>query len=314
MISIVTPTFNEEENVEELASRVSCVMKLHSNYAYEHIFIDNCSTDNTVAIIRDLAKKDVHVKAILNSRNFGHLRSPYYGMLQAYGHAVVLLTADLQDPPEIISELILKWEAGYKSVMAVKNESDEKEIIFRIRRFYYRLLNRMSESPQIKDATGAGLYDRSVMDVLRSIHDPYPYFRGLISEIGHPISTVSFKQPRRKKGITKNNFLSLYDLAVLGITKHSRIPLRIMTVVGGFVALGSLLLSMVLLLAKLVFWNAFSAGIAPLMVGLFFLSGIQMIFFGVLGEYIGNIHSQVRNMPLVIEAERIGELYANEDY
>jgi glycosyltransferase involved in cell wall biosynthesis len=303
LISIVTPCFNEEDNIEELYQRIVAVMAVQP-YDYEHICIDNCSTDGTVKKIKYLAATDKRLKLIVNARNFGHIRSPYYGMLQSSGDACVLIASDLQDPPEMISDFILKWEQGYKTVLAVKSESEESLIIFSVRKFYYRLITRISEVPLIQNATGAGLFDRAVIDILRTIQNPYPYFRGLLCEIGFPIASVPFKQPIRQRGITKNNFYTLYDLAMLGITNHSKIPLRLMGMSGFLLAFLSLFVATFFLVAKLVYWNSFQIGMAPILIGIFFFGAMQAFFIGVLGEYIGSIHTQVRNMPLVIEHER----------
>jgi glycosyltransferase involved in cell wall biosynthesis len=305
LVSIVTPTFNELDNVDELVSRISAEMKRHKGMDYEHIIIDNASTDGTQARLRDLAARDRRIRVILNSRNFGHIRSPYHGIMQARGDAVVLLAADLQDPPEIIASFIEKWQQGYRAVMAVKKTSKESRLMFGLRRSYYSLLDKISEVPQVQNATGAGLYDRVVIEALRKMRDPYPYFRGLIVEVGFPIATVEFEQPRRARGVTKNNFFTLYDIAVLGLTKHSKVPLRLAALTGFAISMLSLLVSIVFLILKLAYWDSFSAGVAPLVVGMFFLSGIQIMFLGIIGEYIGNISTQVRDMPLVIEAERL---------
>jgi glycosyltransferase involved in cell wall biosynthesis len=274
-------------------------------YDYEHICIDNCSTDGTVKKIKDAAAIDKRLKLIVNARNFGHIRSPYYGILQSKGDACVLITSDLQDPPEMIAEFILKWEQGNKIVLAVKSDSDESSIMFFLRRAYYRVISRISEVPLIQNATGAGLFDRAVIDILRTIQDPYPYFRGLLCEIGFPIASVPFKQPRRQRGITKNNFLTLYDLAMLGITNHSKIPLRMMAMSGFLLAFLSLMVAIFYLLAKLTNWNSFQLGMSPILISIFFFGAIQAFFIGVIGEYIGSIHTQVRNMPLVVEVERV---------
>jgi glycosyltransferase involved in cell wall biosynthesis len=303
LISIVTPCYNED-NIEELYQRVAAVMAAQP-YDYEHICIDNCSTDGTVQKIKEIAARDKRLKLIVNARNFGHIRSPYYGILQSHGDACVLIASDLQDPPEMIAEFIKKWEQGYKTVLSVKSKSEESSIMFGLRKIYYRLITRISEVPLVQNATGAGLFDRAVIDILRSIQDPYPYFRGLLCEIGFPIATVPFKQPRRQRGITKNNFYTLYDIAMLGITNHSKIPLRLMAMSGFLLAFLSLLVALFFLVAKLVFWNSFQLGIAPIIIGIFFFGAIQAFFIGVLGEYIGSIHTQVRNMPLVVELERV---------
>jgi glycosyltransferase involved in cell wall biosynthesis len=304
LISIVTPCFNEGDNIDELYQRIAAVMA-DQPYDYEHICIDNFSTDATVQKIKKIALHDTRLKLIVNVRNFGHIRSPYYGILQANGDACILIASDLQDPPEMIVEFISKWEQGFKTVLAVKPESEENSIMFGIRKIYYRLIARISEVPLVQNATGAGLFDRAVVDVLRSIQDPYPYFRGLLCEIGFPIATVPFKQPRRQRGMTSNNFYTLYDIAMLGITNHSKIPLRLMAMSGFLLALLSLLVAIFFLVAKLVYWDAFQLGTAPILIGIFFFGAIQTFFIGVIGEYIGSIHTKVRNMPLVIELERV---------
>jgi glycosyltransferase involved in cell wall biosynthesis len=304
LISIVTPCYNEEANIDELYQRIIEVMS-RLDYNYEHVFIDNCSTDGSHAKLRALAAQDKRVKVIFNARNFGHIRSPYYALMQVNGDCAVLIASDLQDPPEMIEEFVKKWEEGFKTVMAVKPESEESRIMFLVRRAYYRFVTRISEVPLVQDATGAGLFDRAVLDILKKIDDPYPYFRGLLCEIGFPIATVPFKQPRRQRGITKNNFYTLYDIAMLGITNHSKVPLRLMVMGGGLLAGLSLLAAFAFLLAKLVFWNSFQMGIAPLLISLFFFSSVQILFLGMLGEYLGSVHTQMRNMPLVVEAERV---------
>lgn len=304
LISIVTPCYNEEDNIQELYERISAVMA-EQPYDYEHICIDNSSTDGTVKIIKELALRDKRLKLIVNARNFGHIRSPYHGILQSSGDACVLIASDLQDPPEMIPEFIKKWEQGYKTVLAVKPESEESPVMFGLRKAYYRLIGRISEVPLIRNATGAGLFDRAVVEILRGIQDPYPYFRGLLCEIGFPVALVPFKQPRRQRGVTKNNFYTLYDIAMLGITNHSKVPLRLMAIGGFILSFLSLLLAMAFFVAKLVNWDSFELGMAPLLIGVFFFGAIQTFFIGVLGEYIGSIHTQVRNMPLVIEIERV---------
>lgn len=304
LISIVTPCYNEEENIDELCQRIAAVMATLP-YDYEHICIDNASIDSTVEKIKYIAAKDKRVKLIVNARNFGHIKSPYYGILQSRGDACILIASDLQDPPEMIVDFIKKWEEGFKTVLAVKPESEESPVMFLLRKLYYRFITRISEVPLVKNATGAGLFDRVVIDILRNINDSYPYFRGLLCEIGFPIATVPFKQPRRLRGVTKNNFYTLYDIAMLGITNHSKIPLRLMAMSGFLLSFLSLLVALIFLIAKLIYWNAFQLGSAPMLIGIFFFGAVQAFFIGVLGEYIGSIHTQVRNMPLVVEIERV---------
>ena len=304
LISIVTPCYNEEDNIDELYQRIVEVM-VSQPYDYEHICIDNASTDGTVRKIKEIAAQDKRVKLIINARNFGHIKSPYYAILQSRGDACILIASDLQDPPEMIAEFINKWENGFKTVLAVKPESEESSIMFFLRKTYYRFISRISEVPLVQNATGAGLFDRAVVDILRNINDSYPYFRGLLCEIGFPIAKVPFKQPRRQRGITKNNFYTLYDIAMLGITNHSKIPLRLMAMSGFVLSMLSLLVAFVFLVAKLMYWDSFQLGTAPIVIGIFFFGAVQTFFIGVLGEYIASIHTQVRNMPLVVELERI---------
>ncbi|MGG1514064.1 glycosyltransferase family 2 protein [Paenibacillus oryzisoli] len=303
-ISIVTPCFNEEENVEEVYNQVKHQINELTNFTYEHIFIDNSSTDNTVEILKGIASKDANVKIIVNARNFGHIRSPYHALLQATGDAAILLVADLQDPPTLISNFIEKWEEGYKVVLGVKSHSEESALMFAIRKTYYNFINRVSEIELTKNNTGFGLYDRKVIEVLKGIEDPYPYFRGLISDIGFKSYKIEYLQPVRRRGITKNNFYTLYDIAMLGITNHSKVPLRLAAMLGFGMSALSFSVAIIYFLAKVIFWNYFSVGMAPLIIGLFFFSSIQLFFIGIIGEYIGSIHTQVLKRPLVIEKER----------
>lgn len=304
-ISIVTPCFNEEDNVLELYTQVKAIISEMPNYDYEHIFIDNASKDRTVNILKAIAENDPNVKIIVNSRNFGHIRSPYHALLQAKGDAVILLVADLQDPPHMIKDFVGKWEEGYKVVLGVKTESHESPLMFAIRKMYYNFINRVSEIELTKNNTGFGLYDKQIIDILIEIDDPYPYFRGLISDIGFESYKIEYTQPARKRGITKNNFYTLYDIAMLGITNHSKIPLRLAAMLGFFMSALSLIVALGYLVAKVVFWNYFSLGTAPLIIGLFLFSSVQLFFIGIMGEYIGSIHTQVLKRPLVVEKERI---------
>ena len=304
-ISIVMPCYNEELNVEKAYNAVKEVFSGLGNYEYEHIFIDNASEDSTFSILKNIAGRDKRVKLIRNVRNFGHIRSPYYGLLQASGDAVVLMVSDLQDPPGMIADFVRKWEAGHKIVVGVKTHSDESPLMFQVRKFYYGLMNRISEVRHIENFTGVGLYDREVIDILRKIEDPYPYFRGLIADIGFEIAGVEYVQPARKRGITKNNLYTLYDMAMLGLTNYSKIPLRVATFLGFTMSLASLFVAFVYMLYKLVYWNKFSVGMAPLVIGLFFLFSIQLFFLGIIGEYVGSIHTKVLKRPLVIERERV---------
>jgi glycosyltransferase involved in cell wall biosynthesis len=305
LISVVSGCYNEQDNVRECYEQVKKVFAGIGRYRYEHIFIDNASRDDTRKILRELAAADPNVKVILNARNFGHIRSGYHAMLQAKGDAVISLVSDLQDPPEIIKQLVEKWEEGYRIVVAIKENSDESPVFFAVRKAYYSLVTRLAEIELNKNATGFGLYDRRFMDVLAEMDDPYPYFRGLVSEIGFPTAKILYHQPVRKRGITSNNFYSLYDMAMLGITNHSKVPLRLATMLGFAVSAFSLLVAVVYVALKLIFWQQFELGLAPLVVGLFFFGSVQLFFIGILGEYIGAIHTQVLKRPHVVELERI---------
>lgn len=304
-ITILTPCYNEEENVVILCEKIREVMRSLPQYDYEHVFIDNASKDRTVALIRKEIEADKHIRCIVNARNFGHIRSPFHGMRQCYGDAVICMASDLQDPPETIPALIAEWEKGHKVVIGVKNQSKESRLMFGIRKLFYNLIAKMSEVEQVKNFTGFGLYDKKFIDVIRDIDDPYPYFRGLVSELGFDMVTVSFVQPRRERGKTKNNFYTLYDMAMLGFVNYSKVPLRLACFVGMGVAVLSLLVALIYFIYKLIYWDTFSAGQAPLVIGLFFFSAVQLFFIGIIGEYVGAVHTQVRKRPLVIEKERI---------
>jgi dolichol-phosphate mannosyltransferase len=287
MISIISPCYNEVENIEEIYQRVKAVMSQYPQYEFEYLFIDNASTDGTDLKLKMLADLDKRVKVIINTRNFGHIRSPYWGLIQTSGDASIYLASDLQDPPELISTFIDAWEEGYKVVLAIKPYSKGNRLLHQLRKSYYSMLDGISDVTQIKDATGFGLYDRTVLNEIRSINDPYPYFRGLIAELGYEVKAIPFTQPRRLRGVSKNNFYTLYDVAMLGITSHSKVPLRIATFVGFALGISSVMVALVFLVLKLLFWDSFSFALAPILIGLFFLFGVLLIFIGILGEYIG---------------------------
>ena len=304
-ITILTPCFNEVDNVEELADAIIDTGKKISDIKINHLFIDNASSDGTVQKLRTVSSRYDHVQVILNNRNYGHIRSPMHGLFQSEGDAVVVMASDFQDPPELIIEFVYKWKQGYKAVIGVKEGSDESIFFYMIRSFYYSLINRLSDTPLINNFTGFGLYDREVIEILRSLNDPYPYFRGLISELGFETAKINFMQPKRKRGFTKNNFYTLYDLALLGITNHSKIPLRFATFFGFVISFLSFLVGIAYLVYKLMFWDRFEVGIAPLVIGIFFFAAVQLFFIGIIGEYVGSIHTQVLKRPLVVEKERI---------
>jgi glycosyltransferase involved in cell wall biosynthesis len=305
LVSIVTPCFNEEGNVRELYEQVRNVFEKLGRYRREHIFIDNASTDGTVAILREIASRDRNVKVIVNQRNFGPLRSPHHAFILATGDAVISLAADLQDPPSLIPSFLERWEQGFKVVLGVKRTSEESRVMFLVRSFYYRLLHRLSDVQLVQHATGFGLFDRVFMEMVRSLDDPYPYTRGLIAEFGFECATIPYDQPLRKRGMSHNSFYSLYDMAMLGITSHSKLPLRLATILGFAMSAFSLVVAILYFVYKLIFWNSFPVGIAPIVIGLFLSFSVQLFFMGILGEYIAIIHTRLMKRPLVVEKERI---------
>jgi polyisoprenyl-phosphate glycosyltransferase len=304
-ITVLTPCYNEADNVQTLYERVRAVFQPLHEYTYEHLFIDNASTDETVPILRRIAARDRNVKVIVNTRNFGHVRSPYHALLQCHGDAVIGMAADLQDPPELIPAFLEKWREGYKVVLGVKAAAEESPLMFAIRRLGYSVIDRLSEVEQIRNNTGFGLYDKAFVSVLRRLPDPYPYFRGIVAELGFKYATIPYTQPKRTRGVTKNNLYRLYDLGVQGIVNHSRIPLRVATILGFVSSLVSFVAALVYLAMKLLFWYDLPIGVAPVIIGLFCVASVQLFFLGILGEYVGSIYTQVRNRPLVVEEERI---------
>jgi len=306
---VVSPCYNEEGNVEELYRRTRDVIA-RSGCRYEHIFIDNSSKDRTFEILSRLAAADHNVKVIRNTRNFGHIRSPHHAILEARGDAVVILLSDLQDPPELIANMIAEWNKGTAIVVGIKKTSKESGLMFALRTLYYRVVQRLAGIETLEHFTGFGLYDRKVMEMVRQCEDPYPYFRGMISEIGLPHVEIEYEQQLRKRGKTKNNYYTLYDIAMLGITTLSKVPLRLITFCGFAGAAVSMLVGFIYLAYKLLFWSRFSLGVAPLVIGFFLMGSLQLMFMGIIGEYIGNIQTQVQKRPLVFERDRINFEYA----
>ena len=303
-ISVVCGAFNEESNVLELYERIVSVFK-NLEYSFEIIIIDNASTDRTVEYLRDIARDDKRLKVIVNATNFGHVRSPYYALLQAQGDAVVFMASDLQDPPELIPEYLKKWESGSKIVLAVKTKSSENFLMKALRGFYYKLLGIVSNESMVPNATGAGLFDQRVIGVLRALEDPLPYFRGLVTQLGFKVDTLEFHQPPRKAGITKNNFATLFDLALLGFVNYSKAPLRLLTVAGFTISLVSVGIAITYFVVKLLYWDSFDLGLAPLVIGVFFFGATQIFALGLIGELLVSVQQRLRKLPLVIESERI---------
>jgi len=305
-ISVLIPCYNEQENVVPLSNEVVKIFETDlSGYDYEMIFIDNCSTDNTRPLLREICKANQRIKAIFNIRNFGQFNSPYYGLCQTTGDCTIAMCADFQDPVELIPVLVQEWEKGYKIVSGIKTKSKENKILRFFRTCYYKAIRKMSDVEQIEHFTGFGLYDRSFVDVLRNLSDPTPFFRGIVAELGYKRKDIPYEQQKRRAGKTKNNWYSLYDAAMLSFTSYTKIGLRLATIIG-FIASGiTLIIAFVYFIYKLLFWERFNAGIAPLVIGVFFLGSLQLFFIGLIGEYVISINSRVINRPLVIEEERI---------
>lgn len=307
-ISIVSSCYNEEENIKILYERVKAQMeKYEGKYEWEQILVDNGSTDNSQNIMRSLAQNDKRVKIIINSRNFGHIRSPYWAIINATGDAIIYMASDLQDPPELIPDFIEKWEQGYKMALAQKTSSKESCLMFFVRKMFYSVMKSIAddETEQLKQCTGFGIYDREIIDIIRKIDDPYPYMRGLICDIGFEKALIPFTQPKREHGKTHNNFYTMYDNAMIGIVKHSKMPLRMAAFTGFIIGTLSLLAAIFYLGYKILFWDSFNLGLAPLVIGLFFFSAVQLFFIGIVGEYVGAIYTRVNKRPVVVEKERI---------
>lgn len=306
-ITIVSPTYNEEANIASLLEKLIKVRRgFVKKYDVDVLIIDNASTDNTIPILKSYAKKYKFIKLIINTRNFGHIRSPYYGIIQSYSDATVYLASDFEDPPDLIPQFISAWEEGYKLVLGVKSSTNENSFFMKhARNLYYSFLKKISTSPQTEHSTGFGLYDKVILDHVRAIADPYPYLRGIISELGYEAKKVYFQQIKRTAGETKNNIFSLYDIALLGIINHSTLPLRVCSFVGFIIGVLSFFTGIYYFLYKLLYWDSFSLGFAPLLVITSFLSGLTLFFVGVLGEFIAVILRYQKRLPVVVEKERI---------
>lgn len=305
-ISIVVPCYNEEENIEALSVEIDKIFKEKlQNYNYEIIYIDNDSKDNSREIIRNLCKENKNIKAIFNAKNFGQFNSPYYAMLQADGDAVMLMACDFQDPVYMIEKFVKSWEEGYKISIGIKSKSKENKIMYALRSLYYKLIKKFSDVEQIEHFTGFGLYDKKFIDVLRGLGDPTPFLRGIVAELGFKRNEISYEQPKRRAGITSNNFYRLYDAAMLSVTSYTKTGLRIATFVGFITGFISFVIGLIYLVLKLVYWDRFPAGMAPILIGLTFLGSIQIFFIGMIGEYVLSINHRLMNRPLVIEDERL---------
>ena len=305
-ISVITPCYNEEGNVKLLIETIGKIFEKLPQYTYEHVLIDNCSTDKTPEILKEITATNKNVKVIFNERNFGWIRSPFHGLIQCYGDAVIYMVSDFQEPPEMIPQFLEKWEEGFKIVIGIKKQSRENPIMFAVRKFFYNILSSAADGEAtIKNFTGFGLYDQKFISIIRNLDDQYPYLRGLVSELGFRRFEIPYTQPERFSGKSNSNFFKLYDVAMLGFTSHSKLPLRLSAFVGFFSAIVSFLVAVGYFIYKLIFWYDFQIGTAPMVIGIFFFSSVQLFFIGIIGEYIGAIHTQIRKRPLVIEKERI---------
>lgn len=313
-ISIVVPCYNEEENVEALYQALSAIFKKElPDYGYELIFIDNDSRDRTRELIRKLCREDGGVKGIFNAKNFGQFNSPYYAMLQSTGDATILMAADFQDPVEMIPQYVREWEKGYKIVIGIKKSSKENRLMYWLRSCYYKMIKKLSDVEQIEHFTGFGLYDARFIKVLRELDDPTPFLRGIVAELGFKRKEIPYEQPRRRAGKTSNNFYRLYDAAMLSITSYTKVGLRLATIFGSVCSLISMVVALLYLVMKLMYWDRFPAGMAPLLIGMCFLGSVQIFFIGLVGEYILSINARVMKRPLVIEEERINFTDRGED-
>ena len=305
-ISVLIPCYNEEENVVPISEAViKTLTKELPEYDYELVFIDNDSQDRTRSLIRQLCNENPKIKAIFNARNFGQFNSPYYGMLQITGDCVIEMVADFQDPVELIPQYVHEWEKGYKIVIGIKTSSKENRLMYWLRGCYYKMMKKLSDVEQIEQFTGSGLYDRDFIEVLRNLDDPTPFLRGIVAELGFKIKQIPYEQPKRRAGETKNHFYQLYDAAMLSITSYTKAGLRLATIFGSICSLISMVVAVVYLVMKLMYWDRFPAGMAPVLIGMCFLGSVQIFFIGLMGEYILSINARVMKRPLVIEEERL---------
>lgn len=305
-VSILIPCYNEEDNVVPMSEAIRDMFeKVLTQYDYELLFIDNASTDNTRALLREICAKNKHVKAIFNAKNFGQFNSPYHGILQTTGDCTISMVCDFQDPIELIPQYLEEWEKGYKIVIGIKSKSKENPIMYFLRSIYYKMIKKFSDVEQIEHFTGSGLYDKDFVQVLRDLKDPTPFLRGIVAELGFKRKEIEYTQPKRRAGKTHNNFYTLYDAAMLSFTSYTKIGLRLATFLGMGIGGISFIVALVYLIMKLVFWDRFDAGMAPVLIGMFFLGAVQLLFLGLIGEYVLSINQRVMNRPLVVEEERI---------
>lgn len=305
-ISILIPCYNEEENVVPISEAViNEIANKLPNYDYEVVFIDNFSTDGTREKLEKLCAGNSKIKAIFNAKNFGQFNSPFYGMCQTTGDCTIAMCCDFQDPIDLIPRFVAEWEKGYKIVSAIKTQSEENKAIRFLRTCYYKTIKKMSSIEQIEHFTGTGLYDKSFIDVLRKLDDPTPFLRGIVAELGPLRKDISYTQAKRRAGHSHNNWYTLYDAAMLSFTSYTKVGLRLATIAGFIFSAITMFVAFCYLVAKLIWWNSFPLGTAPILIGVFFLGSVQLFFIGLLGEYVLNINTRVMHRPLVVEEKRI---------
>lgn len=306
LISVLIPCYNEVENVQPISEAiVNEFVTYLPQYDYEIVFIDNFSTDGTRKKIEQICKTNPKIKAIFNAKNFGQFNSPYYGMCQTHGDCTIAMCCDFQDPVELIPRFVTEWEKGYKIVSAIKTQSEENKIVRFLRTCYYKAIKKMSSVEQIEHFTGTGLYDKSFIDVLRELDDPMPFLRGIVAELGPLRKDIEYTQAKRRAGKTHNNWYTLYDAAMLSFTSYTKVGLRVATIIGFLFSLLTMLMAIIYLCAKLIWWEAFPMGTAPMLIGMFFIGSVQLFFIGLVGEYVLNINARVMHRPLVVEEKRI---------
>lgn len=311
-ISVMIPCYNEEENVVPMSEAIVSLFETElTKYDYELLFIDNNSTDSTRSLLREICAKDSHIKAIFNAKNFGQFNSPYYGMCQTTGDCTIGMCCDFQDPVELIPQFIQEWEKGYKIVCAIKTTSKENKIMRFLRTCYYKVIRKMSDVDQIEHFTGTGLYDKSFIEVLKKLDDPTPFLRGIVAELGYKRKDIPYEQQKRRAGKTHNNWFTLYDAAMLSFTSYTKVGLRIATIIGFVMAVVCIVIALIYLVLKLIYWDWFIAGMAPVLLSVLGLESSQLFFIGFMGEYILSINKRIMNRPLVIEEERIN--FENKD-
>ncbi len=307
LISVVTPCYNEFHTVRDCYATVRDIFATQlPEYDHEHVFCDNASTDGTPEVLRELAAQDPRVKVILNARNFGGNRSTFNGIMRTSGDAVfVFVPADMQDPPELMPEFVRKWEQGYKVVYGIRKKRQENFLLVAVKKLYYRLVSRVADVKILPDVGDFQLVDRAVIEALRRFDDCNPYLRGMIPQCGFPSTGIPYTWRARKKGFSKSNLAHYIDVGLNGLLSFTKLPMRTCMFVGVTVAVLSMLYAVVGLVAGLIAGSDAPKGTATLIVALFFFSGLQLFFMGVLGEYIAAIFSQVRKQPLVVEKEII---------